>query len=151
MQVPEGCFAYHYRIEYWDKFDVDELDRAPEWDGHTADDVTRLFSLLKRGCDNLSVSIKVPIHCKISASTESIKEEIEQSLESAFATHKPMSLLDETLYGLRPDEAIFKLHDKLGWSYDDALHFVTYVWRKDDIKDIIYYEGDNLQFHCSQK
>ena len=26
-------------------FDVVELDRAPEYDGHTSDDVTRLLSL----------------------------------------------------------------------------------------------------------
>lgn len=30
-----GQATYHYALEYWDLFKVQELDRAPEWDGHT--------------------------------------------------------------------------------------------------------------------
>lgn len=30
-----GQATYHYALEYWDLFKVPELDRAPEWDGHT--------------------------------------------------------------------------------------------------------------------
>lgn len=42
-----GDFTYHYKNEYWDMFDVKELEYAPEYDGHTSKDVTRLLSLNK--------------------------------------------------------------------------------------------------------
>lgn len=41
MSLPRGFgqVSYHYDIDpYWDMFDVLELDRAPEWDGHTPTD-----------------------------------------------------------------------------------------------------------------
>ena len=46
LNTPEGQFTYHYHADHWNLFDVVELDNAPKWDGHTADDVTRLHSLL---------------------------------------------------------------------------------------------------------
>lgn len=45
IQTPEGHYTYHYQNQYWDMFDVEVLDKAPEWDGHTAKDITRLLSL----------------------------------------------------------------------------------------------------------
>ena len=45
IETPDGQFTYHYHMEYWEHFNVMEVDYAPEWDGHTADDVTRLLSL----------------------------------------------------------------------------------------------------------
>ena len=48
IETPEGQYAYHYRTEkYWNLFDCRELERAPEWDGHTDQDVGRLLSLGK--------------------------------------------------------------------------------------------------------
>ena len=39
IETPEGQATYHYDIDpYWDMFKVRELDRAPEWDGHTPQD-----------------------------------------------------------------------------------------------------------------
>lgn len=46
INTPEGCFTYHYHLNHWDKFQVRELPNAPEWDGHTSDDIERLYSLL---------------------------------------------------------------------------------------------------------
>ena len=46
IQTPEGQFTYHYHIDWWDKFDVPHHLRAPQWDGHTSEDVVRLLSLL---------------------------------------------------------------------------------------------------------
>lgn len=34
-----GDIRYHIENKYWDLFKVKELDRAPEYDGHTSDDV----------------------------------------------------------------------------------------------------------------
>ena len=47
ISTPKGEYTYHYELKYWDKFDVKELEKAPKWDGHTEEDVTRLFSLIK--------------------------------------------------------------------------------------------------------
>lgn len=47
IKTPDGEYTYHYSDQYWELFDVTELSKAPEWDGHKPEDVTRLFSLLK--------------------------------------------------------------------------------------------------------
>ena len=42
INTPEGQATYHYDIDpYWNMFVVRELDRAPEFDGHTPDDAIR--------------------------------------------------------------------------------------------------------------
>ena len=43
----QGQFTYHYEMRHWDKFNVKELKKAPEYDGHTPSDITRLYSLLE--------------------------------------------------------------------------------------------------------
>lgn len=45
IDTPEGSYTYHYEMKYWDLFNVKELEKGKEWDGHTEKDVTRLFSL----------------------------------------------------------------------------------------------------------
>ena len=47
VKTTEGDFTYHYHKDHWDMFDVKEVAKAPKWDGHTKDDVTRLLSLKK--------------------------------------------------------------------------------------------------------
>lgn len=38
INTPDGQASYHYDIEpYWDMFECEELEFAPEWDGHTPD------------------------------------------------------------------------------------------------------------------
>lgn len=46
INTPLGQFTYHYQLEYWRLFKVKELKKAPEYDGHTPDDVDRLYGLL---------------------------------------------------------------------------------------------------------
>lgn len=46
INTPEGPYTFHYHMDTWDKFDVEELAAAPEWDGHKPSDITRLYSLL---------------------------------------------------------------------------------------------------------
>lgn len=43
----QGQATYHYDIEpYWDMFNCKELERAPEWDGHTSEQaIERIASL----------------------------------------------------------------------------------------------------------
>lgn len=40
IETPMGQATYHYDVNpYWDYFDVPVLDKAPEWDGHTSEQV----------------------------------------------------------------------------------------------------------------
>lgn len=46
FDTPQGQYSYHYHLEYWNMFDIAELDKAPEYDGHKPDDIDRLLSLV---------------------------------------------------------------------------------------------------------
>ena len=46
ITTPQGDYTYHYHKTEWSRFNVKEIERAPEWDGHTAADISRLDSLL---------------------------------------------------------------------------------------------------------
>lgn len=46
ISTPQGQYAYHYELEFWDLFKVPELPFAPVWDGHTSKDVERLMSII---------------------------------------------------------------------------------------------------------
>ena len=46
INTPEGQYSYHYDINLWSLFDVKELDKAPEYDGHLPEDIERLKSIL---------------------------------------------------------------------------------------------------------
>lgn len=47
IETPEGQATYHYDIEpYWSIFRVNELEYAPEWDGHTSDEAIRRIGTL---------------------------------------------------------------------------------------------------------
>lgn len=42
MDTYHGTATYHYPMEYWDTFYMsEEIDRAPEFDGHTPDEALR--------------------------------------------------------------------------------------------------------------
>lgn len=45
INIPKGQYTYHYEDKDWDIFRCQELEKAPEWDGHTDKDVERLLSL----------------------------------------------------------------------------------------------------------
>lgn len=46
ITTPEGDYSYHYHKDYWNMFNVKELDKAPKFDGHKAKDIVSLLSLL---------------------------------------------------------------------------------------------------------
>ena len=49
VETPQGQYTYHYHINpYWDIFDVQELEKAPVYDGHLPSHLLRLFSLIER-------------------------------------------------------------------------------------------------------
>ncbi|GGP07293.1 WDGH domain-containing protein [Oceanobacillus neutriphilus] len=45
VETVEGHYTYHYHEKYWEMFDVQELERAPEYDGHKPEDISRLLTL----------------------------------------------------------------------------------------------------------
>lgn len=46
INTPEGIATYHIKLEYWDLFEIPEIDRAPKYDNYTPDDVmNRILSL----------------------------------------------------------------------------------------------------------
>lgn len=47
IETPRGQATYHYDVNpYWDLFDCKELDRAPEWDGHTPEQAIERIAAL---------------------------------------------------------------------------------------------------------
>ena len=47
ISTPKGNYTYHFEEKYWDLFPCEVLATAPKWDGHTEEDVKRLFSLFE--------------------------------------------------------------------------------------------------------
>lgn len=44
----QGQATYHYDVEpYWDMFNCKELERAPEWDGHTSEQAIERIATLR--------------------------------------------------------------------------------------------------------
>lgn len=49
VELPTGQITNHYEMKDWGLFQIDEVEKAPEWDGHTAADVAkRLHADLER-------------------------------------------------------------------------------------------------------
>lgn len=65
IETPEGQATYHYNIEpYWDMFKVKELDIAPWWDRHSADEaINRIGNLINNNYSSWVFEGR-PIHCK---------------------------------------------------------------------------------------
>ncbi len=41
VQLESGQVTNHYKLEDWTLFQIDEVDKAPEWDGHSPQDVIK--------------------------------------------------------------------------------------------------------------
>lgn len=47
IETPDGQATYHYDVEpYWNLFQCKEIERAPEWDGHTPDQAIKRIGKL---------------------------------------------------------------------------------------------------------
>lgn len=59
INTPDGQASYHYDIEpYWDMFDCEELESAPEWDGHTPDQAIERIGKLMRNVTGRTCRMK---------------------------------------------------------------------------------------------
>ena len=46
IKTPEGQYTYHCENKYWDMFQMtDEIENAPEWDGHLPSEYGRVLRL----------------------------------------------------------------------------------------------------------
>jgi hypothetical protein len=45
LTLPQGQISYHIPEKFWDHCRARELERAPEWDGHTSQDVLERLRL----------------------------------------------------------------------------------------------------------
>lgn len=43
IKTKKGYYTYHYNLKYWDFFNINELPKAPAWDGHKPSDIYRLL------------------------------------------------------------------------------------------------------------
>lgn len=43
LNTPLGSAAYHFKMEFWNLFDVKELENAPEYDGYTPMEAVERF------------------------------------------------------------------------------------------------------------
>ena len=48
IHTPDGVITFHLKMEYWDMLKVEELRRAPMYDGYTAEDVKERMKSLKK-------------------------------------------------------------------------------------------------------
>ena len=59
INTPDGQASYHYDIDpYWDMFECEELEFAPEWDGHTpVQAIERIGKLTRHICPNCGAKV----------------------------------------------------------------------------------------------
>lgn len=72
IDTPWGQASYHYGMDYWDMFDCKVLERAPYYDGYTADEsVARIAKLVelepstigRRTCHNTDIGAEGYFKC----------------------------------------------------------------------------------------
>ena len=49
INTPDGIATYHIKSQYWDLFDIPELERAPKYEFYSSDEsLERVLSLSKK-------------------------------------------------------------------------------------------------------
>lgn len=48
INTPEGIATYHIKLQYWDLFDIPELEKAPKYDNYDNAEVLKRILSLKR-------------------------------------------------------------------------------------------------------
>ena len=57
INTPEGVATYHFKLKYWNEFDIPELECAPKYDGYSSEKVLTRIKSLKNKCSNSKDSI----------------------------------------------------------------------------------------------
>ncbi len=88
IKTPKGDYTYHYHMQFWDYFDIKEIDKAPIWDGHTDKDVTRLLSL-----GGGEIMFKTKSKYGLYTDEKDFEKNFEQCLKCLFENKKEISEL----------------------------------------------------------
>ena len=48
INTPEGIATYHIKLQYWDLFNIPELEKAPKYDNYDNNEVLKRILSLKR-------------------------------------------------------------------------------------------------------
>lgn len=88
IHTPMGQFTYHYPMSDWDMFNVPAIEYAPEWDGHTSNDVTRLLSL-----DGTPTAKEFEMKITLNLDEDSLEEEYQR--HRATLVHMQKEVLQE--------------------------------------------------------
>lgn len=52
INTPEGVATYHFKLKYWNEFNIPKLECAPKYDGYSSDKVLTRIKSLKNKCSN---------------------------------------------------------------------------------------------------
>lgn len=63
IRTPLGDAIYHIKLDYWDEFNIPEIETAPLYDGHKSEeDLVRLKSLTKNNKYKKLKKLKIPFN-----------------------------------------------------------------------------------------
>lgn len=58
INTPKGIASYHIKLEYWNLFNVPEIEKAPKYDFYSSDDVLERILSLSNNDKNNNQKIK---------------------------------------------------------------------------------------------
>lgn len=58
INTPKGVATYHFKLEYWDLFNVKEIERAPKYDNYSSEDVLLRILSLTDSCEGIYKKIR---------------------------------------------------------------------------------------------
>jgi hypothetical protein len=116
ITTESGDYSYHYHKDHWDRFDVKELEKAPEYDGHKPEDIERLYDLLHAPLVDLDENISAKqfgkrdmyyaIQCQMLAidQDDTITDaEKYKALKQIMVNFNKMLCIEETVHGINLD------------------------------------------------
>lgn len=115
ISTPRGMATQHLKMKYWDKLHVQELDRAPEYDGYTEEDV-------KNRIDSIE---KQDMIVTLDEYKESLINFYRWDIDSSKEMKKDRA---ETLERRYPDQYLQKI-------IDDTYSFIKDIFASDTVKD----------------
>lgn len=120
IETPEGNYTYHYENKDFDLFDCKELPTAPHWDGHTEENVTRLFSLPDvRPVDGLIKMIDEAIKATDNNDTYFVGLKNGLRCAKAFIDGKEPEY-EHVVYGEWEEVEVVDLDDAGDWAFDSV-------------------------------
>lgn len=149
--TPEGQYTYHYEDKDWDLFQCPEVDKAPEWDGHTDKDVTRLLSLFKPDAGTKTDWAEREIALAVAAEKEMAKGTNDWAYgaacyESALRAHQSLSRDGHSGYSIQITKGI--LNRLIDGKCLTPIEDTPDIWV--DVSEIFAKDQKNKHYQCSR-